>query len=408
MDVHRVSDYPGVEQTLRLPDLKQSLYDEGGILMDKVLVTLHGQEHRKRRSIEGQLFRRDFFRAYETEVFPRLLRETLDQFLVDEQVDLKALGYRIMVHLSLAFAGIDRLDGSVEEADAQHRLLIQLGQAATVGQFHGDRGPIMAEIAAAIVEFRDRFFAPARARRESLIAQFRNGEIDEQELPRDILTILLLRADELEMPDELVVREVAFFYLASSHTSVHTLVHAANEIFEWCERHQKSPSDIAADPFLMQRFVHESMRLHPSSPEAWRKAEADLELPDGRQVAQGDKVVIDLQAANRDTAVFGADAAEFNPFRERAGRLSATGMSFGGGMHICIGMNLVAGTLLRPGEEPKPENYQFGTIALILIELFERGMIKDPDKPAEKIEASERDVWRVFPIRVSRHQVSNG
>ena len=38
-----------------------------------------------------------------------------------------------MVHLSLAFAGIDRIDGSVEEADSQHRLLIQLGQAATIG-----------------------------------------------------------------------------------------------------------------------------------------------------------------------------------------------------------------------------------------------------------------------------------
>ena len=41
---------------------------------------------------------------------------------------------------------------------------------------------------------------------------------------------------ELAMPDELMVREVAFFYLAASHTSVHTLVHATNELFHWCER----------------------------------------------------------------------------------------------------------------------------------------------------------------------------
>lgn len=107
MEVHRVSTYHDVEHALRITDLKQSLYDEGKILMDKVLVTLHGDEHRQRRSIESQLFRKNFFRVYENEVFPDLLSETLDQFLNDSSLDLKELGYRIMVHLSLSFAGID-------------------------------------------------------------------------------------------------------------------------------------------------------------------------------------------------------------------------------------------------------------------------------------------------------------
>ena len=42
----------------------------------------------------------------------------------------------------------------------------------------------------------------------------------------------------------------------------------------------------------------------------------DLELAGGRAVARGDKVVIDLMAANRDPAVFGADADRFDPHRE--------------------------------------------------------------------------------------------
>ena len=42
MEIHRVSTYHDVEHALRITDLKQSLYDEGKILMDKVLVTLHG------------------------------------------------------------------------------------------------------------------------------------------------------------------------------------------------------------------------------------------------------------------------------------------------------------------------------------------------------------------------------
>ena len=398
MEVHRVSTYLDVEHALRITDLKQSLYDEGKILMDKVLVTLHGDEHRQRRSIESQLFRKNFFRVYENEVFPDLLRETLDQFLTDSSLDLKELGYRIMVHLSLSFAGIDRIEGTVEEADAQHRLLIQLGQAATIGQFKGDREPIFQEIREAIDEFRERFFLPSRARRLAILEEYRAGNLSEEALPRDILTILLMHDAELSMPDELMVREVAFFYLAASHTSVHTLVHATNELFNWCANENETPEEIVANPHQLQRFVLESMRLHPSSPEAWRRAEADVTLADGRLIPKGDKVVIELQTANRDVTVFGEDATEFNPLRTLQGRISPAGMSFGGGMHVCLGMNLVAGTVLRDRETPNPENHQFGTVTLIIKELIERGMLPNPDQPPQKIEASERDVWATYPV----------
>ena len=398
MEIHRVSRYHEVEHALRINDLKQSLYDEGKILMDKVLVTLHGDEHRQRRSIESQLFRKNFFRVYESQVFPGLLQETLDQFLTTSSLDLKELGYRIMVHLSLSFAGIDRVEGTVEEADAQHRLLIQLGQAATIGQFKGDREPIFQEIRGAIDEFRERFFLPYRSRRLGLIEDYRAGNISEEDLPRDILTILLMHDGELAMPDELMVREVAFFYLAASHTSVHTLVHATNELLKWCEKTDQTPAQVVADTHQLQRFVLESMRLHPSSPEAWRRAEAEIILANGQIVPEGDKVVIDLQTANRDTTVFGEDAADFNPLRSIEGRVSRAGISFGGGMHVCLGMNLVAGTMLREGEAPNPDNHQFGTITLIIKELIERGMRPNPDSPPTKIEASERDVWASYPV----------
>ena len=398
MEIHRVSRYHEVEHALRINDLKQSLYDEGKILMDKVLVTLHGDEHRQRRSIESQLFRKNFFRIYENQVFPGLLQETLDQFLTASSLDLKELGYRIMVHLSLSFAGIDRVEGTVEEADAQHRLLIQLGQAATIGQFKGDREPIFQEIREAIDEFRERFFLPSRSRRLALIDDYRAGNISEEDLPRDILTILLMHDEELAMPDELMVREVAFFYLAASHTSVHTLVHATNELLKWCEKTDQTPTQVVADTPQLQRFVLESMRLHPSSPEAWRRAETEITLANGQIVPEGDKVVIDLQTANRDTSVFGEDAADFNPLRNIEGRVSRAGMSFGGGMHVCLGMNLVAGTMLREGEAPNPDNHQFGTITLIIKELIERGMRPNLDSPPTKIEASERDVWATYPV----------
>ena len=397
MTIHRVDTFHSAEAALRQNDLKQSLYDQGGILMDKVLVTLHGDEHRTRRTIESQLFRRNFFRYYESDVFPVLLKETLNQFLDHDEMDLKKLGYRIMVHLSLSFAGIDRIDGSLEESDAQHRLLIQLGQAATIGQYSGNRQLILDEIATALCEFEERFFAPSRLRREVLIEKFHRGEIEETALPRDILTILLMNEDKLNMSDQLMVREVAFFYLAASHTSVHTLVHAMNEVFNWYKSRSSEASELKSDLLLLQRFVLESIRLHPSSPEAWRKAEENVDLGDA-QAVKGEKVVVDLQTANRDVEIFGHDAGCFNPMRQLLPRVNPAGLSFGGGMHVCLGMNLVAGTIPKLGQTPDSDSQQYGTITLIIAELLDRGIQPHPTKLPEKIEASERDVWKIYPV----------
>jgi hypothetical protein len=87
-----VSEYKHANETLRLTDLRQALYDEGAILMDKVLVNLHGDEHRARRSIEIKVFRRDFFEWYEKQVFPTTLRETLAPYLAAGKTDLVDFG----------------------------------------------------------------------------------------------------------------------------------------------------------------------------------------------------------------------------------------------------------------------------------------------------------------------------
>ena len=49
----RLTAYNDCEAALKNSDLRQSLYDAGSILMEKVLVNLHGEEHKARRSIEG-------------------------------------------------------------------------------------------------------------------------------------------------------------------------------------------------------------------------------------------------------------------------------------------------------------------------------------------------------------------
>ena len=61
MKTIELTDYVSAEAALRSSELKQALYNEGAVLMQDVLVTLHGDAHRSRRHSEMRVFRRDFF-----------------------------------------------------------------------------------------------------------------------------------------------------------------------------------------------------------------------------------------------------------------------------------------------------------------------------------------------------------
>ena len=65
----------------------------------------------------------------------------------------------------------------------------------------------------------------------------------------------------------------------------------------------------------MQRCIFETLRLSPISPIGARWATEDFTLADGTTFDAGDRVHIDMRAANRDTSVFGDDADEFDPNR---------------------------------------------------------------------------------------------
>ena len=87
MTEHIFTDYNDATQALRIKDLKQSLYDDGEVIMDKVLVCLHGEEHKKRRKLENKIFTRDVFQKYENIIFPKTINETLEPYNESGKMD---------------------------------------------------------------------------------------------------------------------------------------------------------------------------------------------------------------------------------------------------------------------------------------------------------------------------------
>ena len=397
--IHHLRAYAHVEKALGLPDLMQSLYDEGRkVLMDQTLVTLHGEEHRARRLLEMRIFRKDFLRFYEEQVLPGLLEETLAPRISEGRLEIVEFGYRVMIHLAIAFAGIDRQSFTDEESDGLLHMIRVFGKAATLGQLKGDPEPVRAEIREQLARFEQEFFLPSAARRRAALEDFRAGRITEDELPRDILTVLLRNEDNLELAADVLRNEVAFFFLAGAHTSVHSLGHLVHHLLAWCETHPGERALLEAEPLRVQRFAHESFRLHPSSPVARRRALADTALPDGSLAATGDTVVIDLRQANRDESVFGADAALFNPARALPPALFPHGITFGSGAHACLGKALAAGTVLRGAQAPAEGNHQIGTVATIAWRLLRAGARRDPAREPRLDVKIERETWEYYPL----------
>ena len=389
-----IKEYSSAGKILRQKDLRQALYDAGEVLMEKVLVNLHGNEHKSRRSVESKILQPNFFRWYEKEVFSKTLQETIYPYLKEGKADLVDLAYRILLNLTADFSGVDRPKKTAEETGRLLNLLRTFGKAATLGQAKGDKKGIVKEIEDALDEFNQDFYKPSKKRRLEIIKNIENGFTAEDDLPKDILTELLKNQDNLKLEDEFLMKETAFFLLAGAFTSIHTLTHSMHELFE---RFKSNPREEVTDnPLFLQKCIHESMRLHPSSPTAMRRPTCPFHLDNGEEMNEKDTIIVDLMSANRDESIFGNDAESHNPNRDLPKGVPPYGLSFGKGMHACIGLNLAAGAL--PKENSDSKTHQYGIITLTAKKLIEFGASPDPDNPGIVDTSTIRNNWSSYPI----------
>jgi len=379
--------YADVRDAFRQHDLRQDMYDAGGLVMADCLLVLHGAKHRVRRRVENRLFRRGTFRHWEREFLHDVVRDTLAPFVAAGRGDLVEIGYRTVMNLTAMVAGVDRPAESTAETDALYRFAKKFSEGATLVHTTRDRAQVQAEVSAALEEFDAAFLQHSIARRLALLAQLDAGEITESELPRDVLTALLRNREELGVDDDMIRRESAFYLQAGSHSTANAFTHGAHDYFTWAADHIAT-----ADGPLLQRCVYESLRLHPASPVAQRRALAPITLRGGTEIPEGAVVVMDLAGANRDAAVFDRPM-EYDPLREVPDDVPRWGHAFGGGMHACIGTELAGGVPAdAEGEQV------LGTVTLMLGALIEAGGRPDPADPAERDPHSARDHFGRYPV----------
>ncbi|GGF57027.1 benzoate 4-monooxygenase [Mameliella alba] len=139
-----IPDYHEITRVLTDRSMRQALYDEGGVVMDDVLLTLHGRDHHKRRVLEFSVLRRDDFSVYETEIFLPALAQVIGPLSASGGMDLIDFGYRVTMNLTADFAGLDRPEKSPEETEQLLKLVKNFSECATLTHVTRDKEAVRA------------------------------------------------------------------------------------------------------------------------------------------------------------------------------------------------------------------------------------------------------------------------
>jgi len=232
--------------------------------------------------------------------------------------------------------------------------------------------------------FDEKFLQPSIKRRLDRID-------NDQALPHDVLSTLLSKRAQVPLTADQLRREMAFFLQAGAHSTANSTVQALHELFAWFDQDDQRRSLVLGDPALLQRCVHESLRLHPASPVALRRADQATQLC-GQSLAADTLVSVDLHAANRDPAVFGADADQFDPDRKLPANVWPFGLSFGYGTHACLGRDLDGGVVARG------EVKQLGIVPMMVHRLLELGVAPDPITAPQVDTTTTRSNFSRYPV----------
>ena len=385
-----ISDYKSAVEILRHPLMVQALYEKSPVIMADVLLTLEGDEHRDRRQVEYRVFDRYSLLGYEKDIFPCIFEPILQSHIDSGSADLVEMGYRTVMNLTADFAGIDRLANTMEETDALLKLIKTFSAAATIEHSKLAHKEINEAALLALRLLETRFLQPAISRRRKMIEA-------RSELPNDILSSLL-QADT-PMSDDIVLREIAFYLQAGAHSTANAAVHAMHEILTWCQQDKARRAVLLADRTLLQRCVHESLRLHPASPVSLRRAREAMEIA-GRSLEAGDLVSVNLNRANRDRSVFGGDADDFIPDRHLPPAVRPYGLSFGYGIHACLGRDLDGGVV--PKAVSDSQDMQLGIVGLMIEALLKAGAKWIAGLPPEPDAHTTRNNFSVYPIALEK------
>jgi cytochrome P450 len=319
-EVHAVLSHP-----TRFEPLKEG---PGAPIFGRSFLQMSGREHNKKAGIVAKRIRS-----------PRAVKEDLeglvdgiaqryaDELPFDEPVDLRA-GYAMWIPL----VAITELMAVQEAARFRdwYRAIASGGVSSVADPSLREKGlQALAEV--------QEFLAPIIAERRAAPGN-------------DLISDLVTAEYEGEpLSEEEIAATVVFLLTAGVETTERVLTSMFRDLAldreEWLALRERRD-----DATALAAFSAEALRIHPPVNGLTRKANETVELA-GREVPEGDRVVVLLASANRDEGHF-ADPQRFDRdrFAEKPDRqFTSAGeiLPFGAGTHHCTGSRLAETELVH-------------------------------------------------------------
>lgn len=148
----------------------------------------------------------------------------------------------------------------------------------------------------------------------------------------DLISLLLgVEEGDQRLSEDEIIANITFLFVAGHETTANMVGNALLALY----RHPEQLALLKADPALMPLAVEEALRYESSVQLAARTALQDMDIG-GTPIRRGDGVYINLGAANHDPSVFAAPET----FSIRRPETAPNPLSFGGGIHYCLGARL--------------------------------------------------------------------
>jgi cytochrome P450 len=394
-----LTSYQDVDEAFKAHEIVQG----GGGLRDSEpfvghgLLSLSGDEHFERRRIEAVLFRRAALERYQDAVLAPALHASLATCERGAdglaRGDLQRLLRLALCRVSAALVGIDGVE-TPAVIDEYLSYMDRLSMGTNIEWASGDHREIIRVGRKLRAEFDTKYIQPSLRRREALVAEYRAGGRSAEQLPTDLLTVIVLHKNHFtQHSSEAMVSEVVLFNGATTGTITQAVPHVIAELSEWLAAHPEDRARVEDRQFL-RRAVIEGIRLHPASPYLIRQATAGKQLRSGRRLVAGEYVVLDLVKSSRDAAVFAPDPDRFDPHRVPKVRIRPMGLTFGDGPHTCIGMSMTIGD-----GGAADEDAPLGFAVYLVREFYRAGIYVDPADPPRWNDANVRNEYAAFPVR---------
>ena len=303
-----VTRHDGVMQALRGAEVFSSDMDAIALGNVRPLIPLQidPPEHLKYRKLLDPLFAPREVAALETEV-RRLTNELVDAFIADGQVEFNtAFAVPLPCTVFLALLGLPQDD-----------LPLFLRIKDDIIRPPGLAGPEADVIRKRTAQEIYSYFEP-------IIESHRDE-------PRDDLITRLIDAevDGNKLTDEDILDICFLFLIAGLDTVTATLTCSV----AYLAQHPEHRGELVDDPSLIPAAIEELLRWETPVPGVARVLAHDTEIA-GESLSAGTRVTVLIGSANTDEAEF-ADAETVDFHRE-----SNRHLSFGGGVHRCLGSHL--------------------------------------------------------------------